>query len=654
MKRSLQISAVAALVMFLTACGGGGDSTPEATGSTTTTGGNTSTVPEENLNYEYNGTVPYVPITKEKAYDFLLMGSFGPRSESIDEMAAMGYEAWIDFQLNMPSAYDESYTDANPNHKTYLERYIEVAQLTDDYYGFNQGTIAEYTEPRTAPGEPITNMGTAVKHIFSSPAIFKNVWFDRVLESPDQLRQRVAYALSQILVASGGAQGATAFYDVLAKNAFGNYRDLLIEASFTSQMCYKLTYCGSIGGNANFQPDENYARELMQLFTIGLHRMNIDGTPMKDANGELIPNYDDNDIEALARAFTGWGRWNHGSNGMKCGSWNRISTDITRPICQVDGGRYHDNLDKNVTLSGIGAYTITGGDAHQEMIDVIDMLMTHPNMAPFISRHLIMRLVKSNPTPAYIGRVATVFNDNGAGVKGDLKAVVRAILLDEEAIAVDQRIAKKAKEPILAFTEYLRVFDVSMIPERGRYVFNGNYQGSLGQAPLAAPTVFNFYDNEYVPDSTYFRDNNMVSPELQILDEQGITYMAYKVYESLMNNEISHYTWDRDNIYHISLEAELALAMEVANNAVANDDSITNPQTSFTKAEYRRAAAVALMPYLDKKLTQNRLTTDQKNAIINYVADDLIITRTRSTNALKVVATVVRMIVATDAYTIQN
>ncbi|MEN8173888.1 MAG: DUF1800 family protein, partial [Chloroflexota bacterium] len=552
------------------------------------------------------GTDPYDPLSEpsKQVHNLLLQTTFGPTEKEEAELLSLGVEGWIDAQLNAPSAYDEPYTDANPNHKTYFERFIEMARVLDPvYYGYNDATIAEYTKPRASMYD------TSVEVMTSGPAVFKTLWFETVLHAPDQLRQRVAYALSQILVMGGTKQGAATYYDILAKNAFTNYRDLLIDVSLSSSMCNALTYLGSRGDKETIQPDENYARELMQLFTIGLHRMNMDGSPMY-ASGELIPTYDGDDVEALARVFTGWGRMYEGGS---CGAgYARTKTDLTRPICQIKNGAWHDNGDKEVTLSGQGTQVITGGDATQEMIDVIDMLMAHPNMAPFISKHLIMRLVKSNPTPGYVGRVAAVFNDNGSGVKGDLKAVVRAILLDTEAITIDATVAKKAKEPILAYTQFLRAFDVNKTPlyySGQLYRFKSDFQGNLGQGPLSSPTVFNYYDNAFVPVDDYFRNNDLVSPEIQIIDEQGITYMANKVYEIAYDFEKNSHTIANGSRpkdrFEISYDREYALVLAAVNNDINN----------FAFDEYQAKAVDAVMPYLDKKLTGGTLSQAQKDAI---------------------------------------
>lgn len=573
------------------------------------------------------------------AHRFLTGTTFGPTPELIDDLMSSGYEAWTDAQLNAPSAYDEPYTEADPNHLTYLERYMQIARMIDpEYYGWNSTTIEEYTVPRLNPGDivPVFTKG---------PKIFPSVWFEHVLHAPDQLRQRVAYALSQILVVDGAAQGATSYYDLLAKHAFGNYRDLLIDVSFSSEMCYKLTFSGSRGDRTDIQPDENYARELMQLFTIGLHRMNLDGTPMLDAGDKLIPNYTDADIEAISRVFTGWDR--HRKDGS-CGGYVGTSTDTYRPICQVKNGNRHDYDEKIITLNNSGYGTTIPQDLtpHADTIAVIDMLMGHPNMAPFISRHLIMRLVKSNPTPAYLARVAGVFADNGSGVKGDLKAVVRAILLDEEALALDPLVAQKAKEPILSFTQFLRAFEVSFIPGYERYRFRSDFQGKLGQGPLTSPTVFNFYDNSFVPNHEEFRSGGMVSPEIQIIDEQGITLMANQIFEAVTKFEINSHTAlnggrPKDR-YALSFEEEFA----ILNNSIDHDYS------NLASAAYREKAADALIPYLDNKLTGGNLSTDQVQPIKDYVVG--IPLRGSEKSARNVIASIIRLIVATDAFVIQK
>lgn len=244
----------------------------------------------------------------------------------------------------------------------------------------------------------------------------------------------MAFALSQILVVSryggvlsGKPAGLANYYDVLVKNAFGNYRDLLFEVATHPVMGNYLSMMGSAKENPSTGalPDENFARELMQLFTLGLYKLNMDGSTVVDNNtGRPIPSYTQNDVQELARALTGW---------------KSSDVDFVEPMQVIN--KLHDSGEKKILDTTLPA----GLTGQEELSRVIDILMSHPNIAPFVSKRLIQRFVTSNPSPEYVTRISTVFNDNGKGIKGDLSAVMKAILLDEEASLRTERQPKKSK-----------------------------------------------------------------------------------------------------------------------------------------------------------------------------------------------------------------
>ena len=270
-----------------------------------------------------------------------------------------------------------------------------------------------------------------------------NAWWYSTVQQ-DQLRQRVAFALSQIFVVSTNGdvshfpKGIASYYDMLARNAFGNFRQLLEDVTLHPMMGVYLTHIGNhkerfdSTGKLTQAPDENYAREVMQLFTIGLEQLNLDGTPKKDAQGRPIPTYSNNDVIGLARVFTGWS-WNGGRLTHECffrAGYCAANTNEreTRPMVAYD--QYHSTLEKRF----LGTTIAEGQSSTTADLKVaLDTLFNHPNIGPFIGRQLIQRLVTSNPSPAYVRRVASAFNNNGQGVRGDMKAVIRAVLLDEEA-----------------------------------------------------------------------------------------------------------------------------------------------------------------------------------------------------------------------------
>jgi hypothetical protein len=333
-------------------------------------------------------------------------------------------------------------------------------------------------------------------------------------------------------------EALAAYFDILSEHALGNYRDVLIDISHSSSMGLYLTYNGSkkeeIVGDTVIYPDENYAREIMQLFTIGLSKLNLDGTEQTDASGNSIPTYTQTDVNELAKVFTGW-------DLKRSSHFGRVASK------QGDGPH---PLDFTAEPHHFGAKsllgrTIQGGnDGANDIAAAVDILMAHPNIAPFISKQLIMRLLKSNPSPAYVARVATVFNDNGQGVKGDLKAVVKAILLDSEVWEVSG--VKKFKEPLLAYTEFLRAFKVQNLPiwrssKNGIDINNAVYFNDpskyLGQGAARAFTVFNFYENGYTPNDAIFKQTGLKAPELQIQTDSILIAFSNKVLSDLQKRE---------------------------------------------------------------------------------------------------------------------
>ena len=350
----------------------------------------------------------------------------------------------------------------------------------------------------------------------------------KLLSSPDTLRQRVTLALSEIVVAavtgfvgSGWkAFSAAAFLDILEANAFGNYRELLQQVSLSAPMGEFLTYRGNVKFNAatGAFPDENYAREVMQLFTIGLLQLNLDGTP-KLSSGLPTETYTLDDITGLARVFTGW------NYDLPAGASTDTPDFKRKPMTQT--ASRHESGSK----SFIGTTIAAGVDGAASLTQALDAIFAHANVGPFISRQLIQRLVCSNPSPAYVTRVATVFNNDGANVKGNLKAVLKAILLDDEARStakLSDPAFGKLREPILRFTTWGRAFKASS-PSNAWAIGNTSDPGTrLGQSPLRSITVFNFFRPGYVPPNSAIGSAGMVAPEFQITNESTVVgYVNY-------------------------------------------------------------------------------------------------------------------------------
>ncbi|WP_276753259.1 DUF1800 domain-containing protein [Pseudoalteromonas marina] len=337
-----------------------------------------------------------------------------------------------------------------------------------------------------------------------------DAWWKAVMQSDDQLRQRVAFALSEILVVSdlnndlrSQPEGMVTYYDLLLTHAFGNFRDLLEAVTLSPIMGTYLSHLGNEKADdaLNIRPDENYAREVMQLFTIGLDELNQDGTAKLDANGNTIATYGQAEIEGFARVFTGWTF--AGSETFK-----RKSRDYVAPMQAFE--EYHSQKQKTLLNGDI----IPQGYGAQESLQLaLDNLFNHQNVAPFISKQLIQRLITSNPTPQYVERIASVFNDNGEGVRGDLAAVVKAIYLDDEARHYGSVLSYqgKIKEPLLKTVQFWRNLNARS-PEG--YYKTWNLVDRYGQGPMQSSSVFNFFRPDYQP--AQLRTNSLVAPELQI------------------------------------------------------------------------------------------------------------------------------------------
>ncbi len=426
----------------------------------------------------------------QQASRFLSQSTFGPTPESIAELRGLGYDygRWIDLEAAKPVSSAVALLQAAKN----------AGQITT----FDRGTNRR---ARTQV----------------------------MLAGSDQLRQRVAYALSQIMVISdfesaitNGQEGSSSYYDMLARHALGSFRTLLMDVTRHPMMGRYLTHYKNRKANptAGTQPDENYAREVMQLFTIGLYQLTADGTIVTDANGRPVETYTNPNISEFARVFTGFTDENNNSNAVGTGTgrtdFPSASQNYTQPMLMWE--LQHDQGSKTL-LSYPGARKAVlpanqGG--LQDVTDALDNLIEHPSTAPFISRQLIQRLVTSNPSPAYVGRVAAVFVNNGAGQRGDLLAVVRAILLDSEArslSSIAQANSGKLKEPFLRVTGLLRAMRYTVQDGTLPYDFGSTItESTIGQFPLASPSVFNFYLPDHRPPGP-IADAGLVGPEYQIL-----------------------------------------------------------------------------------------------------------------------------------------
>lgn len=397
--------------------------------------------------------------------------------------------------------------------------------------------------------------------------MWKYAWWQYHMTSPDAVRQRVALALSEVLVVSSNSSfgnngyALADYYDIFLEHDLGNYRDIMEDVTLHASMGIYLTYLNNpkTDTTQNRFPDENYARELMQLFTIGLYELNNDGTHKTDANGDDIPTYDNYGIAEFAKVFTGlsWSdRTNFGKNARRDTSY--IADMIMFNEQHEPGPKYllNDSIvpDRNPV------------DGMADIQDAIDNLFYHPNLGPFISKLLIQRLVTSNPPAAYIDRVATVFNDNGSGVRGDLKEVVRAILLDPVALdcaSGDDVTFGMLREPFIRYFQINKAFNAS--------INSGIYRNDMDavsdyveQVPLAAPSVFNFFQPDYQPLGEV-NNLDLVAPEFQITDAKTLAGYINGVYRWVVQGNIADeydiYNGEPDSTYSDQI-SEIDLAYE--------------------------------------------------------------------------------------------
>ena len=378
------------------------------------------------------------------------------------------------------------------------------------------------------------------RYFFSAyPADFM-IWKD-LFTAGDSMRRRIALALSEFFVVSLQSAEFTwrshafaQFWDMLASNAFGNYRTLLEEVTLNPAMGYYLNTKGNQKENTNTGrvPDENYAREVMQLFTIGVNRLNLDGTE-QTSGGKKLESYTQDDVSNLARVFTGYDF--DTSDGQRLPVLKDDGTPETYTIesrlftqkpMALNAAR-HSTLEAKFLGTTIAANT----PGKAALTAALDTLFNHPNVGPFFGKQMIQRLVTSNPSAAYVARVAAAFNNNGAGVRGDLKAVWTAILLDDEARAAPTAASNsfgKLREPMLRFIQWGRSFGINSAQNSWKMFDTSGASDKLGQSPLRAPSVFNFFRPGFVPPSTALAATQSPAPEFQLVNETTVGgYLNY-------------------------------------------------------------------------------------------------------------------------------
>ncbi|MEM9103077.1 MAG: DUF1800 family protein [Pseudomonadota bacterium] len=454
------------------------------------------------------------------------------------------------------------------------------------------------------------------------------IW-DALLKADDQLRQRMMFALSQILVVSDNPMTNQAlemgyYYEQLSKNSFGNYRQLLEDVTYSHFMARYLSYLGNRKGDpiTGRTPDENYAREILQLFSIGLIELNKDGTPKLDSDGNEIETYSNEDIIGLARVFTGLY-----SQATEFAKWKTRAEDFeTQPLKMFED--FHSPLEK--TFLGI---TIPAGTSGTESINIaLDRIFAHPNVGPFISRILIQRFTATHPSPEYVERVATAFDLGsytaangltfGENKRGDLKATLAAILLDEEVHSVTETTTGygKIREPILNFSYWVRSMKIEMVDSKNEHALYSSKTSPLGQHPFRSPSVFNFYRPGFIAPSTESANLELTTPELQL-------YTPIEMFK--INDTLSTFIYNKSSKKDKSLETFYP---------AYHDEKLLaeNPE--------------ALVEHLNLLLTAQRLTAQEKTDIIEAVSATVIRENQRDFDLEKRVQLAVNLIMLSPNY----
>ncbi|MDH6169952.1 uncharacterized protein (DUF1800 family) [Variovorax boronicumulans] len=479
---------------------------------------------------------------------------------------------------NLPSAGSGSGagsgTDPGPYRYTQAKTDDEAARfLLQAQFSASEAEIADVRNKGYLPwlseqfGAPRTQ--SAWEWLDSKPfdtAIDAAIW-RQLMTSADPVRKRMALALSEIFVVSANEIGSSwphammaQYFDTLVAGVTGNFRTLLEDITLNPAMGFYLnTRDNRKEDGRGRQPDENYAREVMQLMTIGLSQLNADGTVKTGTEGQPLDTYTQDDVTNLARVFTGYVldiRGAERTGFTPPGGGGAIETKdwTTRPMAYVAAN--HSTLEAKF----LGT-TVPGGTPGPAALKIaLDALFNHPNVGPFIGKQLIQRLVTSNPSPAYVKRVADVFANNGAGVRGDMKSVFAAVLLDDEARGpggLSDPNFGRLREPMLRFVQWGRTCGIASAADTWKIDSLANASFGLGQSPLRSPSVFNFFRPGYVPPSTAIASNKLVAPEFQLVNESSVGG-----YLNFMQNVLANGFNNRDVM--ASYAAEKALVLDPA------------------------------------------------------------------------------------------
>ena len=460
---------------------------------------------------QVNGTPPTPVVSPEDASRFLEQATLGATDPEIHRVSLIGYQAWLDDQFAMK--------------QTPQEPTVEQALILNS--------------PACAASDVKCNAALFVQNSQDEWIVQGSFW-QQSLAANDQLRQRVKYALTSLFVISSEPnfniasmpRGEASYYDMLGADAFGNFRTLLQDVTLSPMMGQFLNMLGNDKGNANTDPDENYAREVMQLFTVGLYLLNDDGSQKLDSTGRPIPTYSNTDVMGLAKVFTGFS-WNIPGNDSDT-AWSNcclyVGTGHGEEILPMQSFASHHSTAEKQFLGR----TIPAGssDPDRDLKIALDTIFNHPNLPPFFCKQMIQHLVTSNPSPTYIGNCSSVFKNDGTGVRGNLKAVIAEILLDPEARDSAGDFSNpqygKVREALLRYTEWARAFTAQS--RTGSYDTGTTEDPiwALGEMWLRSPTVFNWFAPGYVPPGTSIAAANLTAPEMQMTNVSTVVgYLNY-------------------------------------------------------------------------------------------------------------------------------
>lgn len=526
----------------------------------------TPSLPTPNALPFFENTSPPTPTIKDRtdAVRLLYQGTFGPRDGDIDALLQQGAAAWLEEQITMGL---HSYTSA-------------WKAIAADFNDIDSGVNANFRQ------------------------LSHETFMLNALSSPDQLRQRMTYALSQMFVISdqfdfaGQDELTMGYADTLHRNAFGNYRDLLREVTLHPAMGMFLAMLGNEKSDPerNIRPDENFAREVMQLFTVGLQLLNQDGTPIIDEETNLpVQTYSPTDVQNYAAALTGWyfadqPSYKFGDTFHSVDWQERLA-----PMAPYD--EFHQKTQKKLLRN----YYVPAGASARESLDIVlDSLFYHPNLGPFVARHLIKNFVTSNPSADYLARVVAVFNSNSDGERGNLSSVIQAVLFDPEARRAPSEQPEhfgRVKDPLLKFVNFNRLFSV------GSYLDNNNYLGNRPtQTFLGAHSVFNFYSPTYTPNSQ-FAELGLVAPELQVITPESIVSDASLVAYVSTREQIAHwYSLDPSDQFteHLTYAVVHDLAPLVERLETSGFDEVID--------------------FVDEYMTQRQLSSSMKTKLTEFYA----------------------------------